>query len=177
MRSEVPIVERSLARVEDSDLRRLAELATEDREEFFTRNPRWRRLYANRRLCVALCQGAALHYIDCTNGVKDFDVWTFYAEHPEASFPHRRRGRRDFGLSHFGRHPADREFAGRAVDFLARSLWYPVGADPIAAVQTYLSEGHSESARRLAQKAVVVLEPAQLRGHVIWSMAADVPAR
>jgi hypothetical protein len=115
--------------------------------------------------------------VDGTNGVKNFDVWTFYAEHPEAPFPHRRRGRRDFGPSHFGRYPADREFAGRALDFLARSVWYPVGADPVAAVQNYLFEGQSDSARRLAQKAVVVLEPAQLRGHVIWPMVADVPAR
>jgi len=90
--------------------------------------------------------------VDGTNGVKNFDVWTFYAEHPEAPFPHRRRGRRDFGPSHFGRYPADREFAGRALDFLARSVWYPVGADPVAAVQNYLSEDQSDSARRLAQK-------------------------
>jgi hypothetical protein len=30
-------------------------------------------------VCVALCQGAALHFVDGENGVKDFDVWTFYA--------------------------------------------------------------------------------------------------
>ncbi len=84
-----PIVERTLARIDESDLRRLAELSRVRREEFFTRNPRCRPLYTDRCLCVALCQGAALHYLDGINGVKDLDVWTFYAEHPEAPFPHR----------------------------------------------------------------------------------------
>jgi hypothetical protein len=32
------------------------------------------RLYADRLFAVALCQGAALHYIDGKNGVKDLDV-------------------------------------------------------------------------------------------------------
>jgi hypothetical protein len=34
--------------------------------------------------------------------VKDFDVWAFFAEHPARPFPHRRRGRKDFGPSRFG---------------------------------------------------------------------------
>ena len=33
-------------------------------------------------IAVALCQGAALHYVNGSNGIKDLDVWTFYAERP-----------------------------------------------------------------------------------------------
>jgi len=174
MPSEGPIVERALVKIEESDLRRLAELARDDREDLFSRIPRWRRLYADRLLCVTLCQGAALHYWDGTNGVKDLDVWTFYANNPELPFNPRRIRRVDFGTSHLGRHPNDPEFAGRAVDLLGRSLRCLVGTDPILAVRAYLSEGQSESARRLAQKAVVMLDPPQLRGQVIWAVGRPV---
>jgi hypothetical protein len=66
--------ERSFIKIERTDLERLALLCREDREEFFNRHPRWQKLYADRILCVALCQGAALHYVNGKNGVKDFDV-------------------------------------------------------------------------------------------------------
>ena len=36
----------------------------------------------------ARCQGAALHYVNERNGVKDFDVWSFYAR---VSWPLSRR--------------------------------------------------------------------------------------
>lgn len=137
------VVERSLAKIDERDLQRMTDLSRVRREEFFTRNPRWRPLYTDRCLCVALCQGAALHYLNGTNGVKDLDVWTFYAEHPEAPFPHRHVRRPDFGPSHLGRHPADRQFAGRCVDFLERSIRCPLGTDPVAAIRTYLSKSRN----------------------------------
>ena len=48
--------------------------------------------YAGRLVCRALCQGAALHYVDAANGVKDFDVWSFYAQRADRPFPYRWRG-------------------------------------------------------------------------------------
>jgi len=58
----------------------------------------------DRLLLVAPCQGGALHYLDCKNqvrnknGVKDLDVYSFYAEHPRVPWPYRgRHGVRDFG--------------------------------------------------------------------------------
>ena len=164
--------ERSKAKIERGDLRRLAEIAATDRAAFFQRHPRWRRLYSNRVLAVALCQGAARHYVDGKTGVKDFDVWTFYAAHPEGAFPPRRRGKIDFGASKFGRHPADVGFIGRRVDLIGRSLRAHVGADPVVVLREYLSKPKSRSARKLAAKAVVLLEPTKLRGRVVW-----VPAR
>ncbi len=95
--------ERSFAKIEESDLERLALLSREDRDEFFSRQPRWQQLYANRLLCVALCQGAAVHYVDGRYGVKDFDIWTFYAQHPDEAFPWRRVGRKDYGSSKLGK--------------------------------------------------------------------------
>jgi hypothetical protein len=79
--------ERSFIRIEASHLERLALLSREDREEFFSRLAGWRRLYADRILCVALCQGAAVHYVNEKNGVKDFDVWTFTRSIPTQLFP------------------------------------------------------------------------------------------
>jgi hypothetical protein len=161
-------IERSMARFARSDLRRLAEIAARDRAEFFQRHPRWRRLYAKRVIAVALCQGAALHYVDGKNGVKDFDVWTFYAAHAEAPFPGRRRGKVDYGASKFGRHPADRHLLGRRVDLLGRSLPIALGSDPVEALRDYLNAGSTRSARALAAKAVVLLDPSNLRGRVVW---------
>jgi hypothetical protein len=158
--------ERSHEPIEAADLGRLAAIARADREEFFARKPHWRADV----LCVALCQGAALHYVDGRNGVKDFDVYTFYAESPEAGqFPARRIARIDFGPSRFGRHPDDPpRFTGRRVDLCARSLPVPPDADPVDSVRAYLREGRTETARHLALKAVVIIEPEPLRGHVAW---------
>jgi hypothetical protein len=68
-----------VARIEIADLLRLAALAADAEAGLFRRNPRGSGRYAGRLLGRALCQGAALHYVNDRNGVKDFDVWSFYA--------------------------------------------------------------------------------------------------
>jgi hypothetical protein len=118
---------------------------------------------------VALCQGAALHFVNGENGVKDFDVWTFYAAHPDhPAFPWRRRVARDFGDPRFGRTPNTAGFVGRRVDLLGRSIEVGEEGDPAAALAAYLSEGRTASARALARKAAVMLEPPNRRGAVVW---------
>src|SRR5205809_611076 len=97
---------RSLARIEMTDLLRLAALAVDAEAELFGRNPQGSGRYAGRLLGRALCQGAALHYVNESNGVKDFDVWSFYAQY-DWPFLARWRGTRDFGPSKFGRYPGD----------------------------------------------------------------------
>ncbi|MBA2471799.1 MAG: hypothetical protein H0V41_05980 [Pseudonocardiales bacterium] len=90
-------------------------------------------------LLVALCQGAALHYLNGRTGVKDLDVYTFYSSHPVGPFPYRwPRPPCDFGSSELGRHPEDIGFVGRHVDLMGRSLDVPVNADSIEAVRHYL---------------------------------------
>ena len=162
--------ERSLATVTTDDLARLARIARQDREDFFVRKPHYRAL-ADRVVAVTLCQGAALHFLDGQNGVKDFDVWTFYAAHPDARFPARRIASRDFGDSRFGRSPDRPEFVGRKVDLLGRSIDAERNTDPAAALRTYLSEGRTAAAYHLARKAVVLLEPAPRLGEVVWPVA------
>jgi hypothetical protein len=163
------VAARSYEEITRDDLRRLAKLAAEDRERFFARNPQLARLYRGRVLCTALCQGAALHYVNETNGIKDFDVWTFFIDHPARRFPFRRPvTRADFGASKFGRHPAD--VTGRRVDFLMRGINCGLGSDPVEVIQRYLAASTTKSASCLAKKAVVIIDPTRLRGSVVWSM-------
>ncbi len=160
--------DRSYEPITRDDLARLARIARADRGAFFEKHPRYSPL-ADRLVCVALCQGAALHAIGGENGVKDFDVWTFYAAHPQyAPFPWRRRVARDFGDPKFGRSPDKPDFVGRHVDLLGRSLETGGEMESAIILRKYLSEGKSETARRLSEKAVVLLEPANQLGAVVW---------
>ena len=141
-------------------LDRLSEIARRDREGLFNRYPR---LGALRDLIisVALCQGGALHYVDGHTGIKDLDVWTLYAEHPDIRYPHRRHGEAQFGPSELT------GWSGR-VDLFGRSLPYSIGQNAIAVWRGYLGTPRTKSAWLLAQKAVVIIEPAELRGEVAW---------
>jgi len=162
-------LDRSLARIEVADLLRLAALAAEAEAELFRRHQRGSGRYAGRLLGRALCQGAALHYVNGKNGVKDFDVWSFYAQHGDWPFPARWRGTRDFGPSKFGRYPADPpRYTGRRVDLLGRSLPVAPGTDPAHAIRDYLAAGRTTSARALAAKAAVLIDPAHRAGEIVW---------
>ena len=158
---------RSQAPITADDLAYLARIARLDRKAFFDRHPCYRVL-ADRVICVALCQGAALHFLDGRNGAKDFDVWTFYAAHPDATYPPRRLMSRLFGDTRPSE-PLDRpEFAGRRIDLLGRSLNADVDAEPVTTLRHYLSEGPTRSACELARKAVILIEPASRLGTVVW---------
>jgi len=172
-------LDRSVARIELADLRRLAELAADAEAELFGRNPQGSGRYAGRLLGRALCQGAAVHYVDGRNGVKDFDVWSFYAELDGWPFPPRWRGTRDFGPSKFDRYPGDpARYSGRRVDCLGRSLPAALGADPAEAIRRYLAGRRTESARQLAAKAVILIDPRGRTGEIVWPSGArlDRPA-
>lgn len=161
-------VDRSYERITFQDLSRLAEFARLDREDLFARKPRYRVL-EDQLVCVALCQGAAMHFVDGENGVKDFDVWTFYAARPgHPAYPWRRRASRDFGDPRFGRSPDKPGLVGRHVDLLERSIEVGAETDPAAILRGYLSEGRTGSARALARKAAVLLEPSDRLGTVVW---------
>ena len=164
---------RSDKKIRASDLKRLAEIARVDRTDFFARYPRWAALYSNRLLCVGLCQGAALHFINQTNGIKDFDVWSFFRQRPSQPIRRRRVVCRDFGLSTFGKSSDRPEFIGRKVDLLFKSIECSPDADPITALQQYLAEGRTKTARCLAQKAVVLIEPAHSLGLKVWPLQTE----
>jgi hypothetical protein len=169
----MPNSSRSYEPIDRSDLVRLAGIARADLSDFFARKPRYSVL-ADRLICVALCQGAALHYVDGKNGVKDFDVWAFFAAHPNVpSFPWRRRKAHDFGGPKFGPSPDHPDFVGRHVDLLGRSLRAAEGTDPAVVLRGYLSEGKTKTASRLSEKAVVLLEPVDRLGTVVWPIGYD----
>jgi hypothetical protein len=103
------------------------------------------------------------------NGVKDFDIWSFYAQCDDWPFPARWRGTRDFGPSKFGRYSADpTRYSGRRVDLLGRSLPVALDTDPADAIRRYLAAQRTTSAKALAAKAVVLIEPQNRAGEVVW---------
>ncbi len=159
---------RSYAAIRPHDLERLAEIAARDRADFFCRHPDWARLYADRVLCTALCQGAALHYVTGEVGINDFDVYTFYAAHPARPWYAQRKKSYDFGDPRFGRSVDRPEYVGRRVDVMARDLPAAPGADPLVVLPQYLRAGRTVTARLLALKGVVLLEPQALRGTIVW---------
>ncbi|RAO00748.1 hypothetical protein LAH08_03001 [Micromonospora noduli] len=120
-----------------------------------------------------------MHFIDVAkgkakpNGVKDLDVWSFFAAIPGQRFPSDKRHTHvDFGPSKFGRWsrelPRFSHFRGRRVDLFMRALPVDVNAEPAAALRKYLSVGRTESARRLAAKGVVLIDPVERRGEIVW---------
>jgi hypothetical protein len=160
---------RSLAPIGRGDLLRLGVLAAEAEAGLFARHPHGAGRYAGRLLCRALCQGAALHFLDGKNGVKDFDVWSFYAALDDGPFPYRWRGTADFGPSKFGRYPGDPPpYTGRRADFLGRSLPAPPGTHPAATLRDYLSTAHTATAKALAARAVILISPEQSVGECVW---------
>jgi len=67
--------ERSYERITRAHLKRLARIARLEREDFFGRHREYAILYRKRILCTALCEDAALHYINGQTGVLCFDVF------------------------------------------------------------------------------------------------------
>jgi hypothetical protein len=151
---------RAQERITMADLDRLSDIARDDRDQFFKDYPGYAR-YQSRVAGVALCQGGALHFIDGRTGVNDLDVWTFYYELPSVRFPYRRHARKDFGPSHLTNW-------SRRVDLMARTLSAPAGTDPAKMLREYLTKRPTKSAYLLAEKAVVLIDPASRRGEVVW---------
>lgn len=187
---------RSFAPLTPEHLARLLVLSTADHEKF-TR-PAGRPEYSDLRVAVVLAQGAAQHWVDVhagsvhPSGVKDLDVWTFYAARPGAQFPAaKRETHADFGPSTLGRQEYTRadvetlgprvhrweKYAGRRVDFLMRSLPVRPGCPPDEvedAIVKWLRVGARSGAAKppsswhLSRKAVVGLWPTPLAGRTLW---------
>jgi hypothetical protein len=166
---------RSFEKIAAEDLRRLASIARQDREAFFANHHDWATLYQDRLLAVALCQGAAAHFVDGQRGINDFDVYTFYAAHPARPWYAKRNKPWDYGDPKFGQ-TADRpEYVGRRVDLLGRGIQYRRHEDPAAAIRRWLRTDRGKSARLVAQRPIVLLWPDDRLGEVIWSPEAAPP--
>ncbi|HTP97429.1 MAG TPA: hypothetical protein VMK05_16370 [Burkholderiales bacterium] len=165
--------DRSFATITKADLKRLARIARTERDDFFKRHAEWRLLYGARALCGALTGAAALHFINGSTGIAEFDVFTFYAHNPDASFPYHRVAREDFGKPKFGRLPGGPEtFTGRPVNLTGRDIDASPADDPVEALHAYLKRGATPSARELRDHAVVLIEPERLLGYVVWPTLA-----
>jgi len=151
------------------DLVRLFNLARDDRKAFFAHHQDWASLYQGRVLGTALCQGAAMHYMNPNVGINDFDVYTFYAAHPGRPWYAKRIKSVDYGDAKFGQSEiSNPKYVGRRVDLMARALDVPPETDIIAAITTYLRAGRTETSRLLVKKAVVILEPVDRLGVIGW---------
>jgi hypothetical protein len=113
-----------------------------------------------------------LDYVNKENGVKDFDVWSFYAQYDDWPFPARWRGTQDFGPSRFGRYPSDpSHYSGRRVDLLGPSLPAKPAADPADVLRRYLAARRTDSAKALSAKAVVLIHPENRAGEIVWPVS------
>ncbi|WP_210503327.1 hypothetical protein [Nocardioides xinjiangensis] len=177
-RSKVPLTKRHL--------RRLSEIATQDHEGFYERHPEYR----GRLIAVVLAQGAALHYLDRRNGVKDLDVWSFFALPRGARrFPEDKRTKHvDFGSSDLGRQRYamanarsdreatrwttwHREHQGRRVDLMMRGLHCRPDAEPVTVIRHWLQHAKpGSSPDYLSQKAVILIDPPDRRGETVWGL-------
>ncbi|NYD40036.1 hypothetical protein [Nocardioides panaciterrulae] len=180
-RSKVALTKRHLTR--------LSKIAAADHEDLYARRPDYR----GQLIAVVLAQGGGQHYLDRRNGVKDLDVWSFFALPPsESRFPEDRRKRHvDFGPSDLGRQryvmakarsPRElalwtkwhREHQGRRVDLMMRGLPCAPDDDPAAAIRDWLDRGirkPNSSPGYLRRKGVILIDPPDRRGEVIWEPA------
>lgn len=163
---------RSYEPIIKADLKRMAEIAAADRADLFKRRSETGRLYADRLFAVALCQGGALHYLNGKNGIKDLDVWSFFKPNAERQYPYRRRAQLDFGDAKFGTTEDTPQFVGRRIDHIGRAVPDTDYSDPVAVLRRYLRAGVTESARRLSEKAMVLIEPAHSLGVIVWPESA-----
>jgi hypothetical protein len=168
---------RSFAPISHADLSRLADLAEADLYAFFGSHPVWAAQYRRRVLGVALCQGAALHYLGAGTGINDFDVYTFFARHPARPWFAQRIKRVDLGDPRFGTSIDRPAYRGRRVDLCGRSLDVAPDADPADAIRAWLRRSRpGQSGHYLAQKAVVLLTPRPRLGEVVWDARASANA-
>ncbi len=64
--------------------------------------------------------------------------------------------------------------SGRRVGLLGRSLPAGPGADPADVLRRYLTAGRTDTARALAAKAAVLIDPHDRAGEIVWPAAAHV---
>jgi hypothetical protein len=175
---ESAVIERTGEPLTVAHLTRLGEIARVDREQLYAARPD----LPARHVLTVLAQGGAKHWVDGVNGVKDLDVWSFFAKDPASAkgVPARRQTHRDFGPSSLGRglggdgtNPTRwSHLTGRRVDLLVRQLDAAAMTDPIGALLRWLESARTTSARFLRMKPVVFIDsPVALTvamGDVLW---------
>jgi hypothetical protein len=147
-----------------TDLRRLAALALGYFDDLFERKPNTGGRFRDRLLLLALCQGAALHYVDGSHGVKDFDVWASSGACQTCLF---RLAATDGATSGARASAADyaNRYEGRRVGILGRSI------DVRRCGGAALAGLRGSSPWYLAQRPIIAIYPDLILGRRIWSPA------
>ena len=149
--------------VTDYELRSLATWAISEEKEFFDRNSHLKELYRQRLILIALCQGAALQYLGCGCGVKDFDIHFFYAQNPDK--PRLARTVKQI----YGRVGS---FPQMPIHFIRTVLpQVKPHLDSTAGLQTvrqFLQNKPTSNACYLSQKAVIALWPDEVFAAQVW---------
>lgn len=160
---------RFFEKITEHDLTNLYRVANEAMTEVYKSKPDYKP-FQDKAVVVALCQGAALHYIDGKTGVKDFDVWFFYAPIDGKSKWHRGTLTvTNFGDSKFGKLPDKSAFKDKRVDVLMRAMPEFSCGDPKKSIQDYLTSPVNTTPKYLAKKAVIGLYPKKVFGKTLWS--------
>lgn len=152
--------ERSYWVLTEADLTQLRQLAHEEHEEFFRRNPRLGAFFRKSLIGICLCQGAASHYLHPAIGIKDFDIWHFYRENKDSSFPYRAHKSIEGG------------YRGKRIDFLKRAIpestceQYP--GQPGRTILSYLHQRDTRTKAELLKKAIIGLWPSSILGETLW---------
>jgi hypothetical protein len=148
--------ERLMTPLNRNDLELLREMALEEHQRFFERNPHLKNTYYGSLIGICLCQGAASHYLNPTVGIKDFDIWHFYKQNADVNFPYRAHKRIESG------------YKNKPIDFLKRAVprnIFDFGPNqPEWIIMKYLSERKSP----LLKKAIIGLYPDVLFGRTLW---------
>ena len=166
-------IERSPIPITNSDLRQLLSISREYIDSFFHRR-RDLRHYKKQLVSIALCQGAALHYLDKKNGVKDFDIYFFFGVEYDNRLINRVPAKGEINLSKFGVHPDDyqRGLTARRIDFLRRNISPKISVienqEPEIVIRSYLEAKPTPTATELAKKAVIGLWPTSVFAKTIW---------
>jgi len=129
-------------------------------------------------LAIALCQGAANHFVVCQgmaskyfdtekSGIKDLDIWFFFKKTDGKRFNPRWQYQQDLGPSKFGNSPDDVGYRGRRVDFFGRSIISEeMGIED--SIKYWLHHGGGRSPGLILQKAVIGLYPEEILCKPIW---------
>ena len=143
------------------DLKTLREYGMAEHEDFFRRNPHLKNAYYDNLIGIFLCQGAALHYLDPSVGINDFDIWHFYKESEEAGFPYRGHKRIEDGHK------------GRPIDFLKRAIperiYVEFQGDIERTVMEYLFKKDTKTKVMLLEKSIIGLYPEEIFSQILWT--------
>ncbi|MEK7078304.1 MAG: hypothetical protein AAB911_01920 [Patescibacteria group bacterium] len=148
-------------RLTRDDLNGLKKIALQEHKNFFKRNRKSKKLskaYTSKLFCIALCQGAAIHYIDHKNGIKDFDVWLFYKKDDKVNFPDRSKKSIENGYRKI------------RIDFIKRSIpshYFLKNKRPDAVLLKFFSD-RDPKRKNILKKAIIGLYPKSIFDTKIW---------